>query len=112
MNKKELIDRLKLTPEEFMECAKNIPYTTEVDKAGWAWIFGARLIEAQLNKIINDPDIAFIDRERELPKNPHKDVKGWGYEYRKSQQDMLEARYLPVIPLSELEEVNDGNQGS
>lgn len=54
MNKKvdELVERVRLTPEEFMDCAKNIPYTTDVEKAGWAWIFGARLIEKQCNKVL------------------------------------------------------------
>lgn len=41
-----------LNAEEFMECAKNIPSDTEVEKAVHSWVFGAKLIEAQREKDI------------------------------------------------------------
>ncbi len=40
----------RLTPEEFMLCAKNIPNSTGVEKAAEPWVFGSKLLDAQLAK--------------------------------------------------------------
>lgn len=42
-----LAKRPRVDEEQFLECAKNIPASTEVEKAAAPWIFGAKLIKAQ-----------------------------------------------------------------
>ena len=79
-------------------------------------------VEAQLNKVLNDPDLALIDRGRKLPlmrcvpipdktTEPYKTItvdvpRHWdavsleSYLTNTTQEDMLQEGYLPVIPLA------------
>ena len=65
--------------------------------------------QAQLNKVLNDPDLALIDRERELPKlvsltgeasMKEKSAYIWGV--KETQEQMHKAGFThSVIPLKE-----------
>lgn len=107
-------ERLRPKPLDCGRCEVDVCRLTELDKARcWA----RKVAEAQLQKIFNHPDLYVIDKGRELPKNPYEglihsldpnydegQVKAW----KSSVIDMLEARYLPVIPLAEvLKEAQD-----
>jgi len=56
---KELIERVKLTPEEIKEAI----YKDSKSKVNWTQVVTPRdykVAQAQLNKVLNDPDLALI----------------------------------------------------
>ncbi len=140
MNKKEPIDGLKLTPEEIvtavergMRCLKDSVKRREVVYSRDLLIATIHkfIAEAQLNKVFNDPDIALIDsleHSTELARydagllNDYGggDISWWqgyikellGKAHKHCTEGYRDIRDATVIPLSELEEGNDGNQGN
>ncbi|KKM72166.1 hypothetical protein LCGC14_1423170 [marine sediment metagenome] len=127
MNKDKLRDRLELSPKEIRDivdgadCHAEVCFTTgkhTQELLGWAKNLINETAQAQVNKFLNDPDLAWIDRARGFPRNPYPSVR---YRYAKGDVEksdasryasyentkkvMLKANILPVIPLSEMKEV-------
>lgn len=128
MNKqvKELVERARLTDEDKVKAQRDyIEKTWQEVKVSLDFpLRGYRreecLLNAQRNKVLYDPDLALIDRERSLPDNPYEEdlyrQPGEEAEYYAGKYNgveagkslMLEAGYLPVIPLADaLKEVEE-----
>ena len=111
MNKQELRKRLELTPEEIGDNVDLLPATYPCSDGSSVMVGSVdKLLQAQLNKVLNELDLAWIDRERELPPENNKCIlwalyqKGW----LESQQAMRLAGFThSVIPLTDLKEVKD-----
>jgi len=60
---------------------------------------GRRTAKALLNKVLNDPDLALIDREGKMPTRDHKKPRSI-YGYEEAQRDYGKAGFThSIIPL-------------
>ena len=84
----ELLKRVRLTEKE-------IQGIWDTDEGWISWVqYGEAVAEAQIDKVLNDPDLALIDRDAIL-----RDI---GFtKFEGSIAKMLNAGYKKVIPLAE-----------
>ena len=108
MDIKELIERVRLTDEEIDEAV-----VVNTDSFTHNMIKNRVIAKAQLNKVLNDPDLYVIDGDQTAPcSGLHENsLKGMiTQDYLNGRESMTEAGFKKVIPLREaMKEANNGH---
>lgn len=114
----EFIQRVHLMDEEMTAVIKKLKIVEPIwDSEKGEWVHGElwqrhnAIAQAATNKVLNDPDVVLIDRERKLPNAPMpcpEPIPNDVYFYRgyeRAKEDY--AGYLPVILLAGEKEVEE-----
>ena len=116
MNREQFIKEVELTPEEIdnleepcikgLPCPYGIGERPFIDEEPDDCITCRELMiaKAQLDKIFKHPDVAWIDRDKEVPTAYGEGMSEMAKTgYMMAQAEMRNEGFVPVIPLSEME---------